>query len=93
MQATVDKFGRIVIPKKIRDSMGLSVGSVVDIQPGNNELRIKPLAADSYIQKKGDMLVFTGELTENVDIVELIERQRKERDQHILGPISLENSL
>lgn len=29
MEATVDKFGRIVIPKRVRDDLGIKAGTVV----------------------------------------------------------------
>ena len=32
MQTTVDKFGRIIIPKKVRDHFGLKPGTPVEIE-------------------------------------------------------------
>ena len=37
MEAVIDKFGRIVIPKKLRDDLGLRPGSVIKIETNRNE--------------------------------------------------------
>lgn len=31
MRTTIDKAGRVVVPKKIRDAMGLTAGTPIDI--------------------------------------------------------------
>ncbi|GAA5161185.1 AbrB/MazE/SpoVT family DNA-binding domain-containing protein [Ornithinimicrobium tianjinense] len=40
MEAVVDKMGRVVIPKALRDSLGLSPGTHVDISTYGEGLQI-----------------------------------------------------
>ncbi len=42
MKATIDSGGRLLLPKALRDSLGIMPGSVVDISPYNGGLHITP---------------------------------------------------
>lgn len=55
MRATIDKAGRLVIPKQLRDQLGLAPGPVeVDVQGAG--LRVLPLT-DSTLEQEGNLLV------------------------------------
>lgn len=49
--ANIDKFGRIVIPKSMRDMLGLEKSGTVFIEDRNHELIIKPVH-----KKSGDTI-------------------------------------
>ncbi|MGV0749068.1 AbrB/MazE/SpoVT family DNA-binding domain-containing protein [Mycolicibacter heraklionensis] len=42
MEAVIDSAGRIVVPKPLRDSLGLAPGTVVDISQYGNGVQITP---------------------------------------------------
>ena len=42
MEATLDKVGRLVVPKAFRDQLGLVAGASVDISLYGNGLQITP---------------------------------------------------
>ena len=52
MRTTIDKAGRLVIPKALRDRLGLGPGSVEVVADGS-ALRIEPLAEDSLDTRAG----------------------------------------
>lgn len=55
MKATIDKAGRLVIPKQLRNQLGLTPGPVeVDVQGAG--LRVVPITDDTLAQE-GDFLV------------------------------------
>lgn len=56
MRATLDKAGRLVIPKALRDSLGLVPGEV-EITPDGAGLHIEPLADDRLEGEGGGLLV------------------------------------
>jgi len=56
MRATIDKAGRLVIPKSIRDRLGLRPGEVEVIADGAG-LRIELLAEDDLDERAGRLLV------------------------------------
>lgn len=45
MQTTIDRAGRIVVPKALRDQLRLHAGSQLDITERDGVLEIVPLAA------------------------------------------------
>lgn len=42
MAITIDKYGRVLIPKEIRDKLGLKPGTTLDIIIRGNELILRP---------------------------------------------------
>jgi AbrB family looped-hinge helix DNA binding protein len=52
MRTTIDAAGRIVVPKALRDEMGLSAGRAVDIQfsDGRLEIELAPAEVDLLIE-------------------------------------------
>lgn len=91
MEVTVDDYGRIVIPKAIRDRLGLEAGSslVLDIDnsgEGGESITLRPHGQEPPLRREGDLLVHTGRLTdEDFNVVEQLRDQREERDQRHAG--------
>jgi AbrB family looped-hinge helix DNA binding protein len=56
IRATIDKAGRLVIPKQLRDHVGLRPGEVEVIAEGSG-LRVEPLAAESLDERDGRLLI------------------------------------
>lgn len=82
MEATIDKFGRIVIPKELRDLFGLKPGSTLKVDSSTEEITLKPVSEEPPLARKKGVLVITSEIHENRDIVTLIEDGRNERIEH-----------
>jgi len=83
MEAIIDKFGRIVIPKEIRDTFGLRPGSSLQIEEDEQAIILKPLAGTPHLKSENGWLVFTGEL--QGDISDIIENVRKDRIDQVSG--------
>ena len=60
METTLDRFGRIVIPKDVRKGMGLEPGSVLRIENEGQKIVIQPVPTEPQIVEKEGILVFTG---------------------------------
>jgi AbrB family looped-hinge helix DNA binding protein len=56
MRTTIDKAGRLVIPKELRERIGLSAGEV-DVRVEGATLRIEPVASDRLIERDGRLTV------------------------------------
>ena len=56
MRATIDKAGRLVIPKSLRDCLGLTPG-VVEIVADGAALRVEPLAGEDLDESGGRLVI------------------------------------
>lgn len=56
MRAAIDKAGRVVIPKQLRDHVGLRPGEV-EVTADGSGLRIEPLAEDSLDERDGRLVI------------------------------------
>lgn len=56
MRATIDKAGRLVIPKPLRDRVGLRPGEV-EIDVDGAALRVEPVAGDSLERRDGWLVI------------------------------------
>lgn len=67
MEATLDQFGRIVIPKEIREDFGLDPGSILVIEETQEEIILKPLHGEPHLVDKGGVMVFSGASAGNIE--------------------------
>jgi AbrB family looped-hinge helix DNA binding protein len=61
MEAIVDSVGRIVVPKPLRDALGLAPGSRVDITQYGAGLQVVPTGRTARIVQENGVPVATGE--------------------------------
>lgn len=77
MKATIDKVGRLVIPRPLRDRVGLTAGGTVDIEVDGAGLRILPVAG-TELREEGGLLVIprSGASIDDARVRELIDADR-----------------
>ena len=81
MRSTIDSAGRVVIPKAIRERLGLSGGQAVDIQERDGKVEIEAAATPMTLVEKGGGLVAVPDevlppLTEEM-VRAAVERSRR----------------
>ena len=57
MKATIDAAGRIVVPKALRQELGLNPGQLLDIRAGDGRLEIEILATPVQLKRRGQGVV------------------------------------
>ena len=83
MEITVDRFGRVVIPKEVREGLGLEPGSVLRLEEREDEILLRPRRDRPPTRLKGGVLVFSGEPAG--DLIEAVNRHRGERAKRVGG--------
>ncbi len=81
MNVKIDKFGRIVLPKKIRDDFGLSAGSSLKVLEEGNRIILEAENPADLIREKKGVYVFTGEA--DGDLENAVKTMRKERNDDL----------
>jgi AbrB family looped-hinge helix DNA binding protein len=78
MEAVIDQAGRIVLPKPIRDALGLLPGTKVDISPYGAGAQIMPAGRTARLVDEHGVLVAASETPVDDDVVfALIDAGRK----------------
>ena len=91
MEVTLDQFGRILIPKKLRQLLGLHPGQrlelVTDHSTKTLRLALKPktIPTLSYTDSGIPVFAYDSEHTVDFDMVEEMRRDREERDAKNAG--------
>lgn len=62
MRTTIDKAGRLVIPRELRERIGLLPGEV-DVEVDGAGLRVAPIADDRLVERGGRLVVAAGGAT------------------------------
>ena len=68
MRATIDKAGRLVIPKSLRDALGLRPG-VVEVHADGNGIRVEPLATELLVERGGRLVIPASGAAVDDDVV------------------------
>jgi AbrB family looped-hinge helix DNA binding protein len=59
-ETTIDRFGRIVLPKEVRDDLGLEAGAVIAVEEHGEHILLRPQRGEAGLVRKGSVLVYTG---------------------------------
>ena len=77
MKTSLDKFGRVAVPKAIRERLGWADGMQLSLAIHNGALQLKVLDDDHLLRVEDGVLVYGGEPT--ADLQDAVERSRQER--------------
>jgi AbrB family looped-hinge helix DNA binding protein len=56
MRTTIDKSGRVVIPRQLRDAIGLVPGEVELVVDGGG-IRIEPASGSGFVERDGRLVI------------------------------------
>ena len=69
METSIDAVGRIVVPKALRDALGLTPGTTVDISRYGAGLQLLPAGRTARLIEEDGLLVATGDTEIDDDVV------------------------
>ncbi len=83
MKTTIDRAGRVVIPKPLREAAGIQPGAELNLECRDGRIEIEPLRHEVKMLRKGKRWVLaappgTPPLT-NEQVLKLIRQDRERR--------------
>jgi AbrB family looped-hinge helix DNA binding protein len=85
-RVTIDKAGRVVLPKLLRDELRLSPGDTLDLSVDGEQVTLRPRRATPPLQKERGVWVFrTGEPLTAAETRETLRGTREQRARHHAG--------
>jgi AbrB family looped-hinge helix DNA binding protein len=85
MQVKIDKAGRIVLPKPVRDRLRLRQGSDLEIEELPDGVLLKPVdQRPSMIKEKG-VWVYVGSVPKGFDWDNMVDADREDRIKYLSG--------
>ena len=75
---TLDKAGRVVLPKPLRDRLLLAPGDTLHLESEGERITLRPVRANVTLKKELGVWVYQGESTD-ASIADLIDRDRENR--------------
>ena len=77
METSVDRFGRILIPKRVRDDFNLKAGTLIRIEESDQAIILTPFNGEPNLRVKDGVLVYSG--TPMEDLGDALAKHREER--------------
>jgi AbrB family looped-hinge helix DNA binding protein len=89
METTIDRAGRLVIPKAVRDSAGLRPGQPLRVECRDGKVEIEALCAEARVRRRGSHFTLTVPAGTSALSVETVRRTleaiREERSRKAMG--------
>jgi AbrB family looped-hinge helix DNA binding protein len=83
---TIDKAGRVVIPKPLREELHLEPGDSIDMESIGEQITLRPVRGTGPLSKEHGVWVFhSGQSLSASATDEILEQIRRERDLENLG--------
>jgi AbrB family looped-hinge helix DNA binding protein len=81
---TIDKAGRVVIPKTLREQFGIQAGDKLEMTGSGGVISVRPIRAKAPLRKEHGIWVYhTGQPAADA-LSQLIDREREKRIRDLL---------
>jgi AbrB family looped-hinge helix DNA binding protein len=86
IRLTIDKAGRVVIPKPLREELRLEPGDALEMETAGEQITLRPVRGTGPLAKEHGVWVFrTGQPLAVSATDEVLQQIRTERDRANLG--------
>jgi len=79
MTVTIDRLGRIVVPKSVRERYRLVPGTALELDLEVSGFHLKPVRGEATLIRKDGVLIHHGTDTTDIDVTSMINADRERR--------------
>jgi AbrB family looped-hinge helix DNA binding protein len=83
-KVAIDKAGRLVLPKAVRDRLRLSPGDSLILESEDERITLRPERPQATLKKKRGIWVYHGKHS-SLPLPEWIDQEREKRLREIIG--------
>ena len=82
---TIDKAGRVVIPKRMRDALQIRPGDSLEITASEEQIMLRPARAKGrLVKERGLWVYYSGTSISPDEAARLVDNMREERIQSLI---------
>ena len=81
---TLDRAGRVLIPKHLRQELQLGPGDTLQLDSEGEQITLRPMRPKALLKKEHGVWVYQGERT-SASVPGLIDREREKRLRELMG--------
>jgi AbrB family looped-hinge helix DNA binding protein len=81
---TLDRAGRVLIPKSLRKELHLGPGDSLHLDSEGDAITLRPVRPKALLKKELGVWVYQGEAT-HASIPALVDREREKRTREFVG--------
>lgn len=88
MIITIDRAGRLVVPKVLREQFDLTPGCELEIEAAGDGITLRRADAKPALVRKRGILVHRGTTKTSLDVGDFVRAERDARHFRIAGPLA-----
>ena len=81
---SLDKAGRVLIPKALRQELHLGPGDTLQLESEGEQITLRPMRTKALVKKERGVWVYQGE-SSNASVADVIDREREKRLREFMG--------
>jgi AbrB family looped-hinge helix DNA binding protein len=82
---TIDKAGRLILPKSIRAALRIGPGDALEIETAEDRIVLSPVRVHAGLQKERGVWVYRSGNPVNLSIPDLIDEERERRTRELMA--------
>ncbi len=86
MSITIDKAGRLVLPKPVRDRFNLVPGTALELEVEADGVRLRVARGGSSLRTEQGVMVHHGPAVAALDVADFIRGEREARARRLAAP-------